>query len=132
MSVILAAIGMGALLTSSTTRQGYDKNDLVSLHVPDLHAQPSDPLCSTQEPGPLHAQHHSYVTSRIPYSGLRLTEISATSGNELRAITALPAPHVESWAFSMYNDQIFNEERVAPDEWMQRGLGRIQAALATI
>ncbi|KAI0777620.1 UPF0187-domain-containing protein [Trametes elegans] len=53
--------------------------------------------------------------------------------NELRAITALPAPHVESWAFSQFNDQIFsNEERAAPDEWMQRGLGRIQAALATI
>ncbi|RDX54419.1 UPF0187-domain-containing protein [Lentinus brumalis] len=53
--------------------------------------------------------------------------------NELRAITALPAPHVESWAFSMYNDQVFTtEERVAPDEWMQRGLGRIQTALATI
>ncbi|KAI0659116.1 UPF0187-domain-containing protein [Cubamyces menziesii] len=53
--------------------------------------------------------------------------------NELRAITALPAPHVESWAFSQFNDQIFStEERAAPDEWMQRGLGRIQTALATI
>ncbi|KAI9064729.1 UPF0187-domain-containing protein [Trametes sanguinea] len=53
--------------------------------------------------------------------------------NELRALTALPAPHVESWAFSQFNDQIFStEERAAPDEWMQRGLGRIQAALATI
>ncbi|KAI8986879.1 Bestrophin, RFP-TM, chloride channel-domain-containing protein [Trametes punicea] len=52
---------------------------------------------------------------------------------ELKALTALPAPHIESWAFSQYNDQIFTkEERVAPDEWMQRGLGRIQAALATI
>lgn len=58
---------------------------------------------------------------------------SVATGNELRAITALPAPHVESWAFSMYNDQVFTtEERVAPDEWMQRGLGRIQTALATI
>ncbi|KAI0674238.1 UPF0187-domain-containing protein [Trametes maxima] len=53
--------------------------------------------------------------------------------SELRAITALPAPHVESWAFSQFNDQIFGaEERAAPDEWMHRGLGRIQAALATI
>ncbi|KAI0360743.1 UPF0187-domain-containing protein [Trametes cingulata] len=53
--------------------------------------------------------------------------------NELRAITALPAPHVESWAFSSFNDQIFStDERAPPDEWMQRGLGRIQAALATI
>ncbi|KAI1798289.1 Bestrophin, RFP-TM, chloride channel-domain-containing protein [Ganoderma leucocontextum] len=53
--------------------------------------------------------------------------------NELRAITALPAPHVESWAFSLFNDQIFtNEERVTPDEWMQRGLGPIHAALATV
>ncbi|KAH9849426.1 UPF0187-domain-containing protein [Lenzites betulinus] len=52
--------------------------------------------------------------------------------NELRAITALPAPHVESWAFSQFNDQVFTDERAAPDEWMQRGLGRIQAALATI
>ncbi|CDO73358.1 hypothetical protein BN946_scf185008.g121 [Trametes cinnabarina] len=53
--------------------------------------------------------------------------------NELRALTALPAPHVESWAFSQFNDQIFTtEERASPEEWMQRGLGRIQAALATI
>ncbi|KAM5531168.1 hypothetical protein V8D89_014200 [Ganoderma adspersum] len=53
--------------------------------------------------------------------------------NELRAITALPAPHVESWAFSSFNDQIFTKEnRITPDEWMQRGLGPIHAALATI
>ncbi|KAI0746688.1 Bestrophin, RFP-TM, chloride channel-domain-containing protein [Daedaleopsis nitida] len=53
--------------------------------------------------------------------------------NELRAITALPRPELESWVFSMFNDQIFtSDDRVAPDEWMQRGLGRIQGALATI
>ncbi|TBU31498.1 Bestrophin, RFP-TM, chloride channel-domain-containing protein [Dichomitus squalens] len=53
--------------------------------------------------------------------------------NELRAITALPAPHVESWAFSSFNDQIFTkDERVTPDEWMQRGVGPIRSALATM
>ncbi|PIL29976.1 hypothetical protein GSI_07887 [Ganoderma sinense ZZ0214-1] len=53
--------------------------------------------------------------------------------NELRAITALPPPRVESWAFSSFNDQIFTkEDRVTPDEWMQRGLGPIHAALATM
>ena len=56
-----------------------------------------------------------------------------TVGNELRAITALPAPHVESWVFSSFNDQIFTkEDRITPDEWMQRGLGPIHAALATM
>ena len=54
------------------------------------------------------------------------------AGNELRAITALPAPHVESWAFSQFNDQIFTkDDRITPDEWMQRGLGPMRAALAT-
>ncbi|OBZ77229.1 hypothetical protein A0H81_02045 [Grifola frondosa] len=58
--------------------------------------------------------------------------------NELRAITALPAPEPATWAFSPFNDVIFgrygsdDDERVTPDEWMQRGLSRIQVALATI
>ncbi|KAH9919467.1 UPF0187-domain-containing protein [Epithele typhae] len=53
--------------------------------------------------------------------------------NELLAITALPAPHVENWAFSQYNDQIFSkEDRATPNEWIHRGLGPIQTALATI
>ena len=55
------------------------------------------------------------------------------TGSELRAITALPAPHVENWAFSQFNDQLFSlEDRASPDDWMQRGLDRIQVALATI
>ncbi|KAI0701676.1 UPF0187-domain-containing protein [Earliella scabrosa] len=53
--------------------------------------------------------------------------------SELKAITAVPRPEVESWAFSQFNDQIFSkDERIPPDEWMQRGLGRIQIALSTI
>ena len=63
----------------------------------------------------------------------RKVEGCEPAGNELRAITALPAPHVESWAFSSFNDQIFTkEDRITPDEWMQRGLGPIHAALATM
>ena len=55
------------------------------------------------------------------------------TGSELKAITAVPRPEVESWAFSQFNDQIFSkDERIPPDEWMQRGLGRIQIALSTI
>ncbi|KAH9950712.1 UPF0187-domain-containing protein [Amylocystis lapponica] len=57
--------------------------------------------------------------------------------NELRALTALPVPDPSVWAFSQFNDQIFgrsvsDEERATPDEWMQRGLGRMQAALSVI
>ena len=55
------------------------------------------------------------------------------AGNELRAITALPAPHVEIWAFSSFNNKIFTKEDcITPDEWMQRGLGSIYAALGTV
>ncbi|KAI0916210.1 hypothetical protein AcV5_003211 [Taiwanofungus camphoratus] len=55
--------------------------------------------------------------------------------NELRALTALPVPDPSIWAFSSYNDQILSspgEERVTPEEWMQRGLVRMQAALAVV
>jgi ion channel-forming bestrophin family protein len=54
--------------------------------------------------------------------------------NEMRALTASPAPSPASWAFSPENDLIFavdrKGEKVTPQEWMTRGLPRIHVALA--
>lgn len=55
--------------------------------------------------------------------------------NELRAITATPAPNPADWAFSSSNDHIFadrsdHSDRVSPEEWVNRGLSSIQNALA--
>ncbi|PCH37039.1 UPF0187-domain-containing protein [Wolfiporia cocos MD-104 SS10] len=57
--------------------------------------------------------------------------------NELRALTAQPVPDPSVWAFSPHNDQVFSfgaglKERATPDEWIQRGLPRMQAALAIV
>jgi len=55
--------------------------------------------------------------------------------NELRAITAIPAPNPSVWAFSPENDLIFaprdrTDERVAPENWVtKRGLSQMQVAL---
>ena len=52
--------------------------------------------------------------------------------SELRALTALPVPDPSVWAFSPVNDMLMGSkagERVSPDEWLQRGLSRIQGAL---
>jgi ion channel-forming bestrophin family protein len=57
---------------------------------------------------------------------------------ELMAITSAPAPDPSIWAFSPENNLIFtgggeqgptNGERVSPDEWIRRGMGKIQQAL---
>ncbi|EIN05575.1 UPF0187-domain-containing protein [Punctularia strigosozonata HHB-11173 SS5] len=51
--------------------------------------------------------------------------------NELRAITATPAPQVSSWAFAPANDRVFEaEDRVTPEEWVRRGTARMQLALS--
>jgi len=57
--------------------------------------------------------------------------------NELHAITATPAPDPAHWVFSPVNNLIFahshrwqEEERIAPDEWVRRGLGSVRCALA--
>ncbi|EPQ51232.1 UPF0187-domain-containing protein [Gloeophyllum trabeum ATCC 11539] len=57
--------------------------------------------------------------------------------NELRAITATPAPDPAHWAFSPQNNLVFalshrwdQEERVAPEEWLKRGLSSMRVALA--
>ncbi|EGO19799.1 hypothetical protein SERLADRAFT_453125 [Serpula lacrymans var. lacrymans S7.9] len=56
--------------------------------------------------------------------------------NELRAITALPAPDPAVWAFSPENDLLFasrnEEQKVSPVEWLQRGLPQMQAALSLV
>jgi putative membrane protein len=53
--------------------------------------------------------------------------------NELRALTATPAPNPMLWAFSPENDQVFADDsgdRVTPKEWLARGLDTIQTTLA--
>jgi len=59
-------------------------------------------------------------------------------GNELRAVTATPAPDPTIWAFSDANDCVFSSsalkqdeknDRAPPNEWLRRGLGPMQGAL---
>ncbi|KAH9050217.1 UPF0187-domain-containing protein [Lactarius hengduanensis] len=55
--------------------------------------------------------------------------------NELAAISATPTPDPKDWAFSSINDSLFNPyhpnaERVSPEEWVNRGMDKIQVALA--
>ncbi|KAH9072942.1 UPF0187-domain-containing protein [Lactarius deliciosus] len=55
--------------------------------------------------------------------------------NELAAISATPTPDPKDWAFSSINDSLFNPyhpntERVSPEEWVNRGIDKIQVALA--
>ena len=51
--------------------------------------------------------------------------------NELRAITSTPAPQLSAWAFAPSNDCVLRDaERATPEEWVARGVGRMQAALA--
>jgi len=63
---------------------------------------------------------------------------SSSLGNELRAVTATPAPDPTIWAFSDANDCVFStstlkqgekDDRVPPHEWLRRGLGPMQGAL---
>ncbi|TRM58542.1 Bestrophin, RFP-TM, chloride channel-domain-containing protein [Schizophyllum amplum] len=52
--------------------------------------------------------------------------------NELRAITASPPPDPAHWAFVPENDLLFTmntNERISPDEWLQRGFKQMQRAL---
>jgi len=57
--------------------------------------------------------------------------------NELRAVTATPAPDPSIWAFSDTNDCVFSDtlkpegkhDPVPPREWLRRGLGPMQGAL---
>lgn len=56
-------------------------------------------------------------------------------GNELAAISGTPTPDPKDWAFSPINDSVFNPyrpnvERVSPEEWVNRGVDVMQAALA--
>jgi len=58
--------------------------------------------------------------------------------NELRAVTATPAPDPTDWAFSDANDCVFSSstrkqdeknDRASPHEWLRRGLDPMQGAL---
>ncbi|PFH51581.1 hypothetical protein AMATHDRAFT_74791 [Amanita thiersii Skay4041] len=57
--------------------------------------------------------------------------------NELRAVTSAPPPEPEKWAFSAENNMVFSsnvemDERLAPEDWMKRGMGPMRVALATV
>ncbi|KAG9219911.1 hypothetical protein CCMSSC00406_0009514 [Pleurotus cornucopiae] len=58
--------------------------------------------------------------------------------NELRAITSTPPPDPSTWAFSRQNDLIFASHvdeqvaRIPPEEWVAKGYGKMQEALADI
>lgn len=80
---------------------------------------------------------HTIIRELASYTWCADLLTGNSAGTELRAITALPAPDPKNWAFSSFNDVIFSrdpltDERVTPDEWIQKGLGQMQAALATI
>jgi predicted membrane chloride channel (bestrophin family) len=54
--------------------------------------------------------------------------------NELHAITSTAPPDPAVWAFSAENNLVFaanprTDERASPEEWVQRGYPRMQAAL---
>lgn len=93
---------------------GYDKNDL-------------------------NMDYFTYVIIRKPPFFSSETNVSRFPlGNELRAITATPAPDPSVWAFSNYNDHIFptsphesedSSNHTSPHVWMSRGLDSMQNAL---
>jgi hypothetical protein len=59
----------------------------------------------------------------------------ARVGQELAAISAISSPDPKDWAFSSVNNRVINPhgrgvENVTPEEWVNRGMGSLQAALA--
>jgi hypothetical protein len=56
-------------------------------------------------------------------------------GKELAAISATPTPDPKDWVFSSTNNRFVNPHgsgagHVLPEEWVNRGMGRLQAALS--
>ncbi|KAF7980066.1 hypothetical protein HWV62_39850 [Athelia sp. TMB] len=56
--------------------------------------------------------------------------------NELRAVTAMPAPNISIWAFTPENDLIFASQRennahVRPEDWIKQGPSKMLEALAS-
>ena len=57
-------------------------------------------------------------------------------GKELAAISATPTPDPKDWVFSPVNNRLINPHdhgdagNVTPEEWVNRGMGRLQAALS--
>jgi hypothetical protein len=59
----------------------------------------------------------------------------ARVGQELAAISAISSPDPKNWAFSSVNNRFINPhdrgvENVTPEEWVNRGMKSLQAALA--
>ncbi|KAF7976131.1 hypothetical protein HWV62_7423 [Athelia sp. TMB] len=57
------------------------------------------------------------------------------TGNELRALTAVPAPNIATWAFAQENNLIFgvqreNKEAVSPEDWVKKGCSKMVETLA--
>lgn len=56
-------------------------------------------------------------------------------GKELAAISATPTPDPKDWVFSSVNNRFVDPhdggaEHVAPERWVDRGMGQLQAALS--
>jgi hypothetical protein len=55
-------------------------------------------------------------------------------GQEIAAISGTPTPDPKHWVFSSVNNRFINPHgdagNVTPEEWVNRGMGRMQTALA--
>jgi len=57
------------------------------------------------------------------------------AGKELAAISATPTPDPKDWVFSSVNNRFVDPHgsdagHATPEEWVNRGMGRLQAALS--
>jgi putative membrane protein len=60
---------------------------------------------------------------------------STRVGKELAAISATPTPDPKDWVFSSVNNRFASPHgsdagHATPEEWVNRGMGRLQAALS--
>ena len=66
-----------------------------------------------------------------------MSRVSADArvGQELTAISATSTPDPKNWVFSSVNNRFINphgsgSRNYTPEEWVGRGMGRLQAALS--
>jgi hypothetical protein len=58
-------------------------------------------------------------------------------GKELAAISATPTPDPKDWVFSSINNRVVNPHggsagQATPEQWVDRGIGQLQAALSGV
>ena len=113
---------------------GYDKNDLVSR---SLFVYPTS--CSWAFQNLDHFTHNIIRKTRLPWHPCSqpVLNLLFLPGTELRAITSTAAPDPALWAFSPENNLVFasnidNDERITPEEWLERGRPRMQQALTVV